>query len=355
MSIWNKVLLGLNILVTLGTFYLALQTLNVHKSWRASANKHEARLDQTNKDIEALKQGTDGEGGIRALRMALYAELFNRGRVWYNCVPQAINNPEAIDVAVSQPAPHNMEQSLVVYVFEYTPKSDPAADNANNNMAGMGADPEAVVLRPEIETTRFLGEFVVKSSVQAGVSISPTMKLDEKATARLMASKGPWMIRELMPLDSHKLFANMTEEELRALLPDQVVLDYVNDGKEGFSRTLRDYRTLIKLHDQRRTKQIEAENAGIRYNEHLNASLADAAIQKQFREQLNSDLTQELAAMTAERDAILAYETSLKQELQERMQEIDNLMNKNRVLAQTIQEFQNEAILQVDNQTASTQ
>ena len=106
------------------------------------------------------------------------------------------------------------------------------------------------------------------------------MKLDAKATANLMASKGPWMIRELMPVDSHEIFAGKSEEELRAMLPEQVVDNYLNDGKEGFARNLRDYRTLLKWHDQRRTKQIEAEEAGVRYNKHLDASLADATIQK---------------------------------------------------------------------------
>lgn len=364
MSIWNKVLLGLNILVSLGAFYFALQTLNVHETWRESAQKHEKRLEQANKEIDTLKQGTDGNGGIRALRMELFAELLGRGRVWYGCQPQAINNPETINVVISQPTPrdntkpipHNMEQSLVVYVFEYAEKNDGAAnaDNMAPGNMGMGMDQESPSLRPEIETTRFLGEFIVKSSGGAGVSLAPTMKLDAKATARLMASQGPWMMRELMPVDSHEIFAGKSEEELRSMLPEQVVEKYLNDGKEDFARNLRDYRTLLKWHDQRRMKQIETEEAGLRYNEHLDASLADAAQQNQFRKQLNAALQQELVAMSAERDVVLAYEASLKQEIKGRTERIDELMNKNRVLAQTIQEFQQEAISQINSRTAST-
>ena len=350
MSIWNKVLLGLNILVTLGAFYFALQTLNVHKVWRESAKKHEQRLEQVNKEIENLAQGTDGNGGIRSLRMNLFSELLGRGRVWYGCKHLAIQNPEAINVVVSDPAPHNMEENLVVYVFEYVEKKDAAAD-AGNNM-GMGA--EGPSLRPEIETTRFLGEFVVTSPVEVGVTISPTMKLDEKTKANLMASKGPWMLRELLPSDSHDIFAGKSEEELRAMLPEKVVAEYLKDGDENPTRKLRDYLTLLKWYDQHNTQQAETIEATKRFNGHLEAALADADKQTDFRKQLNTSLQQELAAMSAERDAVLAYEATLKAEIDERTKKIEDLMNKNRVLAQTIQEFQEQALSEINSRTAST-
>ena len=82
MNIWNKVLLGVLIVLSLGCFYLAIGTLHVHRKWRNEANIllegapgrqgiREAQIDQQELQNELLKG-----------RAELYKWLVARGRAW---------------------------------------------------------------------------------------------------------------------------------------------------------------------------------------------------------------------------------------------------------------------------------
>ena len=122
MSVWNKVLVGLVFVASLGFFYLAMRTLKTHQYWRELAQRAEARIDTLKEENQGLRDGT-GEGenyepGTERLRLDLHKMLIDRGRVWYNCEPEP--NPETGQVAVTTdlPDPHGIGDKTVLYVFE---------------------------------------------------------------------------------------------------------------------------------------------------------------------------------------------------------------------------------------------
>ena len=63
----------------------------------------------------------------------------------------------------------------------------------------------------------------------------PTQPIDpnDYELKRLAASRAPWVIYETMPMDRNELFAGMTEDQLKQLLPKQSVAEYLRHGKEA--------------------------------------------------------------------------------------------------------------------------
>jgi hypothetical protein len=325
MSIWNKVLVGLIIVASLGLFYLGMQTLKTHKYWRESARKHEAKLEPLPKEIENLKFGTVDGGCLRDLRVALAKQLAQRGRVWNNWAPQQIVNPQTGEVRISTDAagPHGITDKMTLTVFE---ARDPK---------GKG---------------RFLGEFKVKAIAEKQIVLEPAMTMTPDDLARLQQSKGPWTLCELMPTDSHEVFAGLGEKELREILPAHAVEQFVNDGKEGKTRKLRDYGVLLKEFDRQRAILVEKQNTVARHKQELDAAVADAKRQVQFRQNELAALKTELAALARERDAALAHQKALEKEITDRQSKIARLIEENRAAADEIAKAQFEAVGRIERQ-----
>lgn len=214
MSIWNKILLGFICLASLAFFYLALRTLKTHQYWRDLVRCYEQALEKEKDNQQAYIDGgvlqlgagekTDTPG-IKQVRLNLHKLLIDRGRVWYNCAPKQAN-PQTGQVAVTTelPDPHGIRDKTVLFVFE----------EANVEKKG-----------------RYLGEFKVAGVGDKEVQLEPTMKLSDRDLQRLAASKGPWTLYEVMPIDNHGIFADMNEAKLKAMLPADVVNDYAKDEK----------------------------------------------------------------------------------------------------------------------------
>ena len=124
MSIWNKVLIGLIIVASLGFFYMALRTLKTHQHWRENAQRHEKKIEQFQKDSRQLIEGTgEGEGyqpGIDYLRLELNKLLVDRGRVWTGCKPQAGQQTQQTGLVSVATDPRGIAPKTVLYVFEGT-------------------------------------------------------------------------------------------------------------------------------------------------------------------------------------------------------------------------------------------
>jgi len=217
MSIWNKVLIGLIIVASLGFFYMALRTLKTHQHWRENAQRHEKKIRQFQEDSRQLVEGA-GEGeayqpGIERLRLDLNKLLVDRGRVWTDCKPQAgPQTPQTGLVSVATD-PRGIAPKTVLYVFE-------------------GTDVR--------QGGRYVGEFKVVKVDEANklLDLQPSMKLTPAELQRLAAStagKAPWIMYEVMPADSHQAFARVDKEEekeeLKKLFPARIVEEYLQDGQ----------------------------------------------------------------------------------------------------------------------------
>jgi len=214
MSIWNKVLIGLIIVASLGFFYMALRTLKTHQHWRELTERHRDKIKHLQEeDIPRLVKGAD-EGkayqpGIEHLRLDLNKLLVDRGRVWTDCKPQAgPQTPQTGLVSVATD-PRGIAPKTVLYVFE--------GDDVRQG-------------------GRYVGEFKVVKVDEANklLDLQPSMKITPAELQRLSAStagKAPWIMYEVMPADSHEAFARVDKEELKKLFPAQIVEEYLQDGQ----------------------------------------------------------------------------------------------------------------------------
>ena len=213
MSIWNKVLIGLIIVASLGFFYMALRTLKTHQHWRESAQRHEDKIEQVQEDSRQLIEGAgEGEGyqpGIDHLRLELNKLLVDRGRVWTDCKPQAGQQTQQTGLVSVATDPRGIAPKTVLYVFE-------------------GTDVR--------QGGRYLGEFKVGKVDEANklLELQPSMKMTPAELQRLAAStagNATWILYEVMPADGHQAFAHVDKEGLKKLFPAQTVEEYLEDGQ----------------------------------------------------------------------------------------------------------------------------
>jgi len=252
MSIWNKVFIGLIFLASIGFFILGARALKTHQYWREQALQLEQELAQE-RDVElVLKEGFDSpeviareqeldkiggdaaeglkrakeemEGmreeakmGLRRVNVALHEELVDRGRVWRDCRPQPA--PETartgqLKVLVEFPSPHQIADKTVLWAFDQLPVD---------------------------QGGRYLGQFTVDGVDNTGVVLKPTTRVDAAVLAKLNQSAArngaAWSLYEVMPRDNHRSLAGLSDDELKAELPEETVDEYVSDGQ---STTLED-------------------------------------------------------------------------------------------------------------------
>ncbi len=336
MSIWNKVLLGFIFVLSLGFFYMAARTLKTHQVWRESAQKHEQAIRDTllktkirpeeiysemvrmvaEKSIspnaetiqrilkEAEATRADQQNSLRLLKAQLDQEIFRRGRVWRGVqpvkpptVPDAEGNFELM-VELSEELPIISEQDkkiplisekMILYVFEE---------------------------KPAQEKGRYLGEFSVSGVGGKQLTLKPAKKLSEGQYRRLAQSRGPWVLYERLPMDGYDLFEGLTEEQLRAMMPEaeyrEIVKhgkpaepedppEYVHDGK--YQRPLVDFAVALGYAHRRRSELIDLKKAADRDKATVDQAVANAQQEQKALEQQKAEAEKALAQMEAQRDA----------------------------------------------------
>lgn len=180
-----------------------------------------------------LPETADGVRGIVQARHQVNMLNRSRGRVWRFAQPVGIdpqtrmiqvNFPfqrprpaedeaplEGEAPAAEGPAPAlGMEVGSIVYAFEQGP------------LGGGGENPP----------NQYVGEFRVDAVEGRAARLQPLdqLELDPQAAQTYLNSQGPWIVYETMPADDLDLFAGFTEEQLRALLPERTIEQYLRDN-----------------------------------------------------------------------------------------------------------------------------
>lgn len=346
---WGHVLVVLGIfLSTLGFFVLAAETLRINAVYRTDINRKQKELDDVNARNAALENGTDDANIIAQLRNEevlipeqaqsidsladleheILLETRARGRVWWNVAPAGINpQTGAVEVGVAAPVPAGVPADTVVFLFEQGEPQLPAPDGTPRG-------------------AQYLGEFRVAASAAQQATLQPVLPLDNFEQQRLAASRGPWIMYEIMPADRYKIFAGMSEDELKQKLPPQSVNEYLRHGKEAgpdddewhragfdesgkrlppdklgeatktlYQRRLRDYALEFDELARRRVVLL-VDIAGVQKdNERLNAALDSAKKMQTFREEEIQKLNTDLAGITKERQAIERHLAQVQQQL----------------------------------------
>ncbi len=444
MSIWNKILIGFVLIAGLGFSYMAIRTLKTHAHWRSLAEVYQLFLDKENyitttqlhggrelaiggdpdakaalgelqeffrnREYTALSLKADMDWadfkkqvsqavaktsavdiglidscismtrasaapepaeeeseeeremrGIKELRLALHRIYIDRGRAWEQTEPQR-PDPQTgqVVVGVSMPEPHGITDKMVLYAFEQS-------DGREN---------------PE-----YLGEFKVTGVAEGQIQMQPTMEMTQVELERLSRSNGPWILYERMPVDRHQLFADYDEDQLRAMLPESSLTDYLKDGQQAswgdvadwgvngdvvdesgkplvdeegqplegvqgtFVRRLRDYELIFQGAVADRVEFVDLIAAAERDKKYMEAAAADAARQEQFRRQHLQEVEAKLQKVARERDAVSAHQRRLQAKVAAVGQTVDQLMASNKATAGRIAEIQLEAARRIDART----
>ena len=191
MSIWNKILVGLIAVASLGFFYLAARTLKTHTYWYGKAAAAEAR-DRATQGRQQAAHGRRREG----------RQAGGAGH------PPA---PRGLVQAAGGPPPGVVQ--LPGQGHSLGPRRGDGRDHGDHRQ---GLSPTASPKRTcsTLSTTptvrqkgRYLGEFVVTSVADKQVTLAPAVKLNPREIDNLAAAKGTWTLYEVMPQDSHDIFA----------------------------------------------------------------------------------------------------------------------------------------------------
>lgn len=358
MSILGKVFAGLNIVAALAFFFLAAITLQKHKQWREMADSLQAQVDQRNKQIFDLRWGTIQAGqvlkaGLLQRNTELHNLLVDRGRVWYEANPgdvDAATGATSVDIrmvnAKNEPVPHQIQGGGIVHIFDAAAKAD----------GGL-----------------YLGQFKVTGlEGETKIALAPMRPLRPEEIKRLQDSRAKanaswtWVLYEVMPGDRNDLFAKLTDDELKALIPAETVEEYIKDGeaagpndpaervKDGkYDRALRDYEVLFREYDRKMSVLGDRVAAAEDDNKAMAEAVADAQKHVEFEKQLIEQLKVELAQLQRERDAVVAHRQKLEEGLAGTRAKIAQLFDENKKMAAELAKMQAEQVEQIDGTTGA--
>lgn len=358
---WSQVLLVLSIFLSaVGYMFLSAETVRINRNLRINLAKNQQNLESVEKQNYELVNGTEQESGILELDHRLRLVSRKRGRVWRGVMPAGeVDNQGRVQVEIGQPSPHGLEKDAIVFAFE---TGEPNA-----------ADPSA--------GPQYLGEFHVIESGANGASLEPVPLIEQRTGQRLAASRGPWSLYETMPIDSHELFAERSEEELRSMLPAESVEEYLRHGSDAtedddqwhragfndkgervgpgpehadqvavprYDRLLRDYAFLFTEIDQQ-SVVMAANKAALQSDiEKLENALASAKELSKFRQQQKELLGADLAGMEKDLAASQSHRDLVRQQLQETKDSVDRLLADNSAKATELIQLQLQRQRQID-------
>lgn len=351
---WSQVVLVLFILV-FGTtaMFLGAEVYRIHRNLRAGIPQLEQRLAAAEQEKDRLIKGAGDELGIRELEHQLQIVTRERGRVWRGVTPAGdVADDGRVSVEVPNPKPHGLAQETIVYAFE---TGDPA------------------------EGPQYLGEFRVEETSGDGAVLDPILLIDQRTGERLAASKGPWSLYEAMPVDRHSLYANLTEEQLREMLPAESVEQYVRQGADAttdddewhvigldennervgpeemdqavkrlYDRPLRDYAYLFEEFAREKAVLLAAQDAVAEDNAKLEVALASAKELSQFREAEKTALTSDLDGMKQDLAAVDKHRDVVLRQLSNAQKLIAGLLADNSARARELTERQMRWLSQID-------
>jgi len=345
MTIWNKILIALVVIAGAVFCYMAARALKTQQYWLAAAERMEKRLEAAKKENAALRDGTGepaGAASIKALKLEIHKLLVDRGRVWQRCAVQTVD-PQTGQVAVeiAAPLPHGIADKAVLHAFE----------DAGFEKGG-----------------RYIGEFRVTGVADKRLEMQPTHTMSPRELNRLgkTKEKGTWTLYDVLPVDNNEVFADLKEDELRALVPEAYLAEYLRDGKPAqksdppervvngkYQRPLRDFGVLLRDAQRRRTELDDLITSADRDLKHLKDAVADAERHVQFHQQTIATLKKELAEAGRQRDAAGTLRAELEKSLAAVEKMVDTGIATNRATAAEIAKLQLDASRRIDQRTST--
>jgi hypothetical protein len=345
MCIWNKILVGLISVAAIVLFYMAAKALKIETYWSELAQKHERQIRQVTQQNIELREGNAQGPGVRRLRVDVFKLLQDRRRVWWNCDPKVVK-PGAegglAEVTLELKVPDKtIPRKLVVYAFE-----------------------EAFVQNKE-HRGQYLGEFTVSNIVNGKqLTLESTSRLSPREVEKLKKARPLWALYELLPRDSHEIFATLTDDEKKALMPPECVQEYLKDGKPAakddpvervvngkFVRQVNDYGVLLTDERNRRVLLNDTIKAAREDKQLIEQALVEGHDQEEACKREVVSTEAELKKMQRDRDIVGALHQKLQKSLDDMQAWISQLAATNRAMAGQLAKVQIEATRRIDKRT----
>jgi len=344
MSIWNKVLLGLTIVVAVVYFVFAARALTARDYWGESIKVHEDALEAVAKDEQLLLDGNPAETkpgyreGLRRVKEEVHRMVIGRGRVWRNSIPRLVKAETGeVTVMTQFPAPHKDALKAQMFLFE-----EPSAQ-------AKGA---------------FLGEFSVAAVADRQWQLQPVRPMTDAERQRLRQSqqnRATWSLYEVMPGEPvesapEAVVAAKTEQAAPAGGAEEPKAKDASQpfkvGSPEWQETLTDYRVLFSEFYRQRAilnDLVEITTVDADAVEKANAS---ATQQVELLQKNIASTKDEVKAMQAERDLVAKHREELEKKLAQLRDAVQKTDQANRAIASEIARLQLEAIRRIDQRTS---
>lgn len=334
MHLTNKILIGFLAFLSLFFMILAARVLKTQDQYRRQYNQTHSSLLAAQQQHQTLVGGSGPENpGLMQLKSDLHKVTVGRGDVWREVTPGQIDAAtQSVPVTVGGAAPLPLPPDRVVYAF-------------GDREAGHG----------------YLGEFRVTGVNANQATLVSVSRLSPQEMERLAASPAPWTLYSAMPADSHEIFAGLPDEELNALLPEQVREEYRRDQKAAdpndppervvdgtldgqpakiYDRQLRDY--VGEIHEFSRLRSIYLDRiaAALKDKEYLSNAITNGEQTMEFRKQQIADTKATIDKTRSENQAVVNHRKSLETQLADVRNSIEQLAAENDRLAARLAEFQ---------------
>jgi hypothetical protein len=235
----------------------AAMTMKTRLAWIGHVDKLEKDLGKVSEELELATYGdpADVQGSsdsVIDLRGNLGRVILDRGRVWRGVTVQQPAGPGFVlattppqDPALP-PVPvvkHNIEAKTILFAFK----------------EGQTAEGSPVPMF-------YLGEFRVTGVTETTITIEPVIPLsnEQRAVANDAspippATQATWALYEAMPVDGHEWLAGMTDEQIRALIPQPLTGLAPPDYEKFIAQFLRDGDQADEVNDPPDNIWIEVE------------------------------------------------------------------------------------------------
>ncbi|MGQ9573810.1 MAG: hypothetical protein ACUVUC_00690 [Thermoguttaceae bacterium] len=372
MSVWNKVLLGLIFLVSLGFFYFGASALRIHQHWRT-------RIAVLEKDLQAVedqKQSLlDGQQGIHPLTVDLTRLTAGRGEVWHACLPQRIDAGSGqVWLQVSGPPPRGADSAgFQVFVFQ---DSLGAPDNLDGLYLG-----EFSVRKVDKQAEKVVAEGVARELDRYVWQLEPSKAVTEDwlrgerlrrlgiSSDRLRSGKHvSWTVYRVLPQENIFLTRVGGEKPLptpsakqpegqpaegpsAAPQTDQQRAEYWKKVVDQYAPQLCDYEVLFNDFYRQRAIRADQINKARRHLAMTEAAIKDAETLVAGLKQDVSTSLQELGQRRREAQDAETLRKGLQATCSQLEAEIQDALQTSRKLAAELARLQLEGARQIDQRT----
>jgi hypothetical protein len=221
---WHIVAACMTFLAAVGLVIVGSLALKTHNYWRKTHADVTKQLDDAEHEGLVLEHGdptvvASTTPSVDDMQHRLNRTLLDRGRVWRRCTPGVPAN-NAVQLSTVPPTetgepgdpntaqPNGIAANMVLYAFLEDEKQMPVA---------------------------YLGEFQVTDAQPTGVTLQPTLPLDQVQQAQVTMQPARWTLYEMMPIDAHQAFS---DEDTAAKILDDTQKPIFGEMNEQSLRTV---------------------------------------------------------------------------------------------------------------------